>query len=113
MTNRIFTKFSVKTLIRNYEKRIASPYTRSRVTKEIEKIYTGDVIKSQKVGFFQSDALKPALFVQKFTELLEPLPTSVLRTDGEGKEKPHNTSCEFAQDDCSCWCAGKYHGIRL
>lgn len=113
LTNKIFTKFTLKTVITNYEQRIANPYSRSRVTKEIEKFYLGDVIRSQKVGFIHSDVLKPAFFVEKFTSLLEPLPNSVLRTGDDGKERSHNSTCEFAQDDCSCWCKGKYHGIGL
>lgn len=112
LTNRIFSKFSIKTLIKKYEKRISSPYTRSRVTKQIEKIYTGDIIRAEKVGFSYLDKNKPKVFTEKFTAFLVPIPKTVLRLDDDGNEKRHESSCEFATDDCNCWCKGKYHGIR-
>lgn len=113
ITNKVFSKFSVKTLIRNYEKRVSNPYTSSRVTRQIEKVYLGDVIRKEKNDFFDTTNDRVKIFTEKLTEFLVPIPRIVLRTDEQGNEKSHNSSCEYASDDCKCWCKGKYHGIGL
>jgi len=114
LRNEIFTKFSIKTIIRKYSERVSNPYCKSSVTREIERRFLGDVIREEKIGLEHIDTKKPIIFAEKFVSFLVPMQSSVQRTDDEGKEKSHSTSCEFARDDsCICWCAGKYHGIGL
>lgn len=33
------------------------------------------------------------------------------RPDENGKLRSHSSECEYALDECKCWCKGKYHGV--
>jgi hypothetical protein len=41
------------------------------------------------------------------------LPPNTMRWDEDRQEyRSHESSCEFGQMSCSCWCNDKYHGLQ-
>lgn len=88
----------------------------------------GQVLKSDSNRFYNTRTKKTETkkglikFMQKqnliekvdYLTSLVIMPQSGTRWDQTtGKFRPHDSSCEFGKDSCTCWCNDQYHGIKV